>query len=72
MSATALAAAAGVDVKSVARWISEDRIPYPVTRVKVARVLDQQETFLWPTLLEAPNVCEVALAEVDRIWPTRR
>jgi hypothetical protein len=71
VSATALATAAGVDVKSVARWISEDRIPYPVTRVKVARALDQQETFLWPALLEAPNVCEVALADVDRIWPTR-
>lgn len=71
VSASALAAAVGVDVKSVARWITEDRVPYPATRVRVAGVLNQHETFLWPALLKAPDACEVALAELDRIWPTR-
>lgn len=71
VSAQALASVVGVDVKSVARWITEDRVPYPSTRIKVARALDQQETFLWPTLLETPGACEVAEAELSRIWPTR-
>jgi len=71
MSAAALAEAVEVDAKSVARWITEDRIPYPMTRVRVSRVLDQQETFLWPSLLQASNAPDVAAAELDRIWPTR-
>ena len=71
MTAPALAALVEVDVKSVTRWIAEDRIPYPVTRIKVARALHQEETFLWPAVLEAPDACAVAAAEVERIWPTR-
>lgn len=71
MSASALAEAVGVDTKSVARWVTEDRVPYPITRVRVARALDQQETYLWPSLLDAPNATDVAAAELDRIWPTR-
>lgn len=71
VSAIALAAAAGVDTKTVARWVSQDRIPYPATRVKVARLLDQQETFLWPDLADTPNHTELANIGLDRIWPTR-
>lgn len=71
MTAPALAALVEVDVKSVMRWITEDRIPYPATRIKVARALQQEETFLWSALLEAPDACAVAAAEVERIWPTR-
>jgi len=71
VSANELAAHAEVDVKSVVRWISEDRIPYPVTRVKVSKALDQPETYLWPALLEAPDSAQAAAAEVETIWPTR-
>lgn len=71
LTPTALAQAVGVDAKSVARWIAEDRMPYPVTRVKVAQILQQEETFLWPVLLQDENACDVAAAEVERLWPTR-
>lgn len=71
MTPIALAHAVGVDAKSVARWIAEDRMPYPVTRVKVAGVLGQEETFLWPALLDDSDACAVAAAEIDRVWPTR-
>jgi len=71
ISTSTLAALAEVDVKSVARWIAEDRIPYPVTRGKVSRALQQEETFLWPSLLNAGHRCAVAAADVERIWPTR-
>lgn len=66
-----LASAAGVDVKSVSRWISDDRVPYPITRVRVARVLEQQETFLWPALLETIEAQDANRAELDHTWPTR-
>ena len=71
LTPTALAAAAEVDVKSVNRWIAEDRLPYPITRIKVAQALRMEETFLWPTLLETPDGCAATAAEVERIWPTR-
>ena len=71
MTPIALARAVGVDAKSVARWIAEDRMPYPVTRVKVAGALDQEETFLWPALLEDGDACDIAAAEIERVWPAR-
>ena len=55
LTAAALADAVQVDPKSVGRWMAEDRVPHPVTRQKVAAVLQQQETFLWPTLLVDPD-----------------
>lgn len=70
LTPAALAAAVEVDSKS-ARWISEDRLPYPVTRTKVAQTLHQEETFLWPTPLQDADACAVAAAEVERVWPTR-
>jgi transcriptional regulator with XRE-family HTH domain len=66
-----LACRVGVDAKSVGRWLSEDRVPYAGTRIKVAKVLDQSETYLWPMLLETPTAGDVAAAELERIWPTR-
>lgn len=71
MTPIALAHAVGVDAKSVARWIAEDRMPYPVTRVKVAGALGQEETFLWPALLEDGDACDIAAAEIERVWPAR-
>src|SRR3954467_10082419 len=71
MSASALASAVGVDVKSVARWVSEDRVPYPVTRVKIARALDERETYLWPSLMNLAGPADQNLAELERVWPTR-
>lgn len=71
LTPAALANAVQVDVKSVMRWIAEERTPYPVTRVKVAHHLHQEETFLWPALIQAGEVCAEVAAEVERVWPTR-
>ena len=73
MTAAALAAVVEVDPKSVSRWLAEDRIPHQATRQKVAAVLQQQETFLWPALLlESGDDSAVARAgEIDRVWPMR-
>jgi transcriptional regulator with XRE-family HTH domain len=73
LTAAGLAEVVQVDPKSVSRWLAEDRIPHQVTRQKVAAVLQQQETFLWPGLLLG---CEdegaaVTAVEIDRVWPVR-
>lgn len=72
LTVAALADLAQVDPKSVGRWLVEERIPHPVTRQKVAAVLQQQETFLWPTLLAEPDAdCGTPVGGVERVWPTR-
>ena len=72
LTPAALAAAVEVDVKTVGRWITEERMPYPVTRVKIAQALRQEETFLWPGLLEDSEACAIAAAEIERVWAARR
>lgn len=71
LTPAALANAVQVDVKSVMRWIAEERMPYPVTRVKVAHHLHQEETYLWPALIKDGDVCAEAAVEIERVWPTR-
>lgn len=71
MTAAALADAVQVDPKSVSRWLAEDRIPHPTTRHKVATALQQQETFLWPTLLPDSEGCADGVVDIERVWPTR-
>lgn len=43
----AVAAAAGVDPKTVSRWLG-GRIPHPRHRAAIARLLHEDEEFLWP------------------------
>lgn len=64
-----LAELAEVDVKTVQRWLTEGRMPYPITRHKVARALDHEETYLWPELLT--DGLGAASDAVGGVWPTR-
>ena len=60
-----------VDAKSVERWITQDRMPHATTRARVARVLDQEETYFWPQLLGTVESRNATQAELVQIWPTR-
>jgi len=74
MTAAALADVVQVDPKSVSRWLAEDRVPHPATRQQVAAILQQEETFLWPTLLvdsEAAGAAPGVAGEIERVWPRR-
>lgn len=71
LTPAALADAVQVDVKSVMRWITEERMPYPVTRIKVAHVMHQEETYLWPALVQDSEMCTAAAMDIERVWPTR-
>lgn len=66
-----LAERAGVEAKTVERWITQDRLPHPSTRAQVARVLNLDETYLWPALLGSEQTRAASQAELVQVWPTR-
>jgi len=67
----ALAEQVGVDAKSVERWITQDRMPHPTTRGRVARALGQDETYFWPALLGTEQSRDATQSELVQLWPTR-
>ncbi|PSL06751.1 hypothetical protein CLV30_102137 [Haloactinopolyspora alba] len=50
LTAQALASQAGVDAKTVERWVNAGRVPYTRTAVQAAEALEEDVMFLWPTL----------------------
>lgn len=62
-----LATAAEVSTKSVERWLGGS-VPYPRTRYRVATILQEDESYLWP---EAVNGASLAGAEVVATYPRR-
>ncbi|GAA2624634.1 helix-turn-helix domain-containing protein [Paractinoplanes durhamensis] len=51
ISAEELAAKCGIDTKSVERWLSHGRVPHRQNRWTAAKLLDADETYLWPSIL---------------------
>ncbi len=66
-----VATESGVDPKTVERWIAQDRIPYPKHRRKVAAVLQEPESYLWPKAFPEERRSEASESEVVRIYPRR-
>jgi transcriptional regulator with XRE-family HTH domain len=62
-----LAEAAGVSAKSVERWLAGQVAPYPRTRYRVAALVREDETYLWP----GGDQAALAAAELVRAWPRR-
>ncbi|MFE3028143.1 helix-turn-helix domain-containing protein [Nocardia tengchongensis] len=70
-SKNGLAEALGVSAKTVERWLTQDRCPQPGIRLKVARMLGTEETYLWPELLSGTRSAAASLSEMVQVWPTR-
>ncbi|WKG11705.1 hypothetical protein QX204_09705 [Nocardia sp. PE-7] len=60
-----------ISTKTVERWITQGRCPHPSMRLKVAKELDRDETYLWPELLAGSRSANASLSELVQIWPTR-
>ncbi len=73
VSTDQLAVECGVDAKSVERWISLDRVPHRKHRWIAARLLDADETFLWPRVLtRSPSRrAGASQAELVELYPDR-
>lgn len=61
----------GVDAKTVERWITQGRNPYPRHRHALAAMLSESESYLWPTALSEQTTVAVADSEVVKTYPNR-
>jgi transcriptional regulator with XRE-family HTH domain len=66
-----IATAVDVDPKTVERWITKGRLPYPKHRHKIAAMARESETYLWPDSATPERKAETAAAEVVRVFPHR-
>lgn len=60
-----------VSGKTVERWITQARLPHPPMRLKIAKELGRDETYLWPELLAGSRSAEASQSELVQFWPTR-
>lgn len=70
LTPTELADAAGVDPKTVERWIG-GRIPYRRHRYLVATRLQADETYLWPDALAPSEAADASESEILTVYPHR-
>jgi lambda repressor-like predicted transcriptional regulator len=61
----------GVDPKTVERWITKDRPPYPKHRQAVAAIVKQAEAFLWPGIIASERAAAVSRSEIAHVYPRR-
>lgn len=66
-----LAAAVGVDPKTVQRWITRDRIPYARYRHQVSQLLGESETWLWPDAVSQEHRDAASRSELVQIYARR-
>lgn len=66
-----VARAVKVDPKTVERWITKGRAPYPKYRHAIAAMVKENENYLWPTAVPAERVTEIAGSEVVKVYPHR-
>src|SRR6266540_3296060 len=63
-----LAAALQVSSKSVVRWLAGTSVPYPKTRYRIAALVGEDESYLWPEVADRRTL---AGAELVATWPRR-
>ncbi|MCA1228642.1 DUF5919 domain-containing protein [Saccharopolyspora sp. 6M] len=71
MSPEDLADAVGVDPKTVSRWISGGRAPYPKHRYRAAAALQRSEQYLWPNAVSPHKSDETSHSEIVSFYPHR-
>lgn len=66
-----VAKATGVDPKTVERWITQNRTPYPRHRRAIAAMVREDESYLWPDALAPDTKKEITKSEVVQVYPHR-
>ncbi|MEU2089740.1 MULTISPECIES: helix-turn-helix domain-containing protein [Nocardia] len=61
----------GVDQKTVERWITKGRTPYPRHRHTIASMVRETENYLWPDAIAPDRRAQVAESEVIKVYPHR-
>lgn len=60
-----------VSTKTVERWITQGRVPYPRHRHAVAVLVHETEGYLWPGAVSLDRKAEIAESEVIKLYPHR-
>jgi hypothetical protein len=68
LDTVSLAETAQVSAKSVERWIAGSSVPYPKTRYRVAAILQEDESYLWPGAVDRASLSG---AELVATYPRR-
>jgi transcriptional regulator with XRE-family HTH domain len=66
-----IAKAIGVDQKTVERWISKGRVPYPKHRHAIAAMVRESENYLWPDAVAPERKAEIGGSEIVKVYPHR-
>ncbi len=66
-----LATELGVDVKTVERWLTQERTPYPQFRHRISVLVQKDETWLWPNGYSRKRRDEISQSEIVHIYPYR-
>jgi hypothetical protein len=66
-----VAKATGVDPKTVERWITQGRIPYPRHRHAIAAMVRETENYLWPDTVAPERKAEIGGSEIVKVYPHR-
>jgi transcriptional regulator with XRE-family HTH domain len=66
-----VANATSVDPKTVERWISKGRTPYPKHRRAIAAMLRESESYLWPDAITSQRRAEIGGSGIVQVYPHR-
>lgn len=66
-----VANATSVDPKTVERWITKGRTPYPRHRRTIAAMVRETETYLWPDAIAPERKVEIGGSELVKLYPHR-
>jgi transcriptional regulator with XRE-family HTH domain len=71
MAPAALGEAIGVDIKTIERWVSADRLPHRKNRQALSAALGRDEEFLWPAAVPEARAQSASQAEFVALHPSR-
>lgn len=60
-----------VDPKTVERWITKGRVPYPKYRHQIAAKVQESERYLWPDAVPSERADQVSGSEIVKVYPHR-
>ncbi|MCG8917889.1 XRE family transcriptional regulator [Actinokineospora sp. PR83] len=66
-----VAKATSVDPKTVERWITQSRTPYPRHRHTIAAMVRETENYLWPDAVAPARRSEIGTSEIIKVYPHR-
>ncbi|MGW3790035.1 XRE family transcriptional regulator [Micromonospora arida] len=71
LTPSAVAERLDVDPKTVERWITQDRTPYPRYRHAIASIVREGEEYLWPNAVSPEKAARIGQSELIQLYSRR-